>query len=67
VHEGGGPGGSDIAIPAQILIDRDGNLVWRFISKRIQDRLHPDEVLAAVRRMAGAQQGATGGLPASAE
>lgn len=51
VHEGGGLDGSDIAIPAHILIDRDGRIVSRFVSRRIQDRRHPDDILATVKRL----------------
>lgn len=50
VHRGGGPGGGDIAIPAHVLVDHDGTILWRRISHRIQDRPSPDEVLAAVKR-----------------
>lgn len=49
VHEGGGPDGTDIAVPAHILIDAEGRVVWRFVSRRVQDRPHPDEVVKAVR------------------
>lgn len=52
VHKGG-HAGSDIAKPAHILIDRDGRIVWRYESQRIQDRPHPAEVLKQVRALAG--------------
>ncbi len=51
LHEEGGPDGSDIAIPAHVLIDQDGRIVSRHVSERAQDRLHPDDVLAAARRL----------------
>ncbi len=51
VHEGGGLDGSDIAIPAHLLIDRDGRIISRYVSRRIQDRLDPRDVLANIRRM----------------
>ena len=51
LHEEGGPYGSDIAIPALVLIDQDGGIVWRHVSKRAQDRLHPVDILAAARRL----------------
>ncbi len=51
LHEGGGPGGSDIAVPAHVLIDRDGRIVWRFISRRITDRLTPEDILATVTKL----------------
>ena len=51
MHKGGGLDGSDIAIPAHLLIDRDGRIISRYVSRRIQDRLHPDDVLATVKRL----------------
>ena len=51
VHHGGGPNGSDIPVPALVLIDRGGLIVWTRVAARIQDRPHPDEVLAAVRSL----------------
>jgi peroxiredoxin len=52
LHEGGGPGGSDIAVPAHILIDTDGRVVSRFVSRRIQDRRHPHDALESLRQLA---------------
>lgn len=49
VHRGGGPGGGDIPVPALVLIDRNGLIVWTRVAARIQDRPRPDEVLAAVK------------------
>lgn len=49
VHRGGGPGGSDIAIPAQVLVDADGRVLWKYVSDRIQNRLVPRDVLEQVR------------------
>ena len=51
VHEGGGPQGGDIAVPAMFLIDRAGNLVWFHRAKRITDRPHPQEVLEAIQAL----------------
>jgi len=48
LHAGGGPGGTDIAVPAQFLLRPDGSVAWRHISRRIQDRADPAETLAAV-------------------
>ncbi len=48
VHSGAGPGGADIAIPAHILVSRDGRILWRYQSHKIQDRLDPREVLKQV-------------------
>ena len=52
VHENGGLDGSDIPIPAHVLIDRDGRIVSRHLSRRAQDRIHPAEVLSAAREFA---------------
>ena len=51
VHQGGGPDGSDIAVPAHVLIDRDGQVVRRFVSHRIQERLASDDVLRVLRML----------------
>lgn len=50
VHKGGGPGRSEIAIPAHILVDHDGRILWRHVATKVQDRADPDDVVAAVRR-----------------
>ena len=49
LHEGTGPGGAGIALPANVLIDCTGQIAWEHVARKIQDRPHPDEVLAAVR------------------
>jgi peroxiredoxin len=51
LHEGGGPDDQDIAVPALILLARDGSIAWQRRSERVQDRASPDEVLAAVRAL----------------
>lgn len=51
VHTGGGPGASEIAIPANILVDHDGKILWRHIATKVQDRADPDDLVAAVRRV----------------
>jgi peroxiredoxin len=48
-HVGGGPRGTDIAIPAHILIGADRRIRWRHVARRIHDRLPADRVLASVR------------------
>ncbi len=53
VHEGEGPKGTDVAIPAHVLIGPDRKILWRHVSRRIQDRLSPKDVLENVRRAAG--------------
>src|SRR5687768_14919975 len=34
----GAPASSEIAVPAQFLLDRDGIVLWSHVSRRIQDR-----------------------------
>ena len=48
-HQGGGLDGGDIAIPAHVLIDEDGRILSRHVSKRPQDRLDPQHLVASVR------------------
>jgi peroxiredoxin len=52
LHARGGPGESDIAVPAQFLVRRDGSIAWRFVSTRIQSRSDPADTLAAVTKLA---------------
>ena len=54
VHPHGGPNGIDTTIPAHILIDRDGTILWKHISTRVPDRPDPDQVLEAVRSLRSA-------------
>ncbi len=54
VHEGAGPGGADIALPANILIDKNAEVVWTHIASNIVDRLSPDEVLAQAKEFGSA-------------
>jgi peroxiredoxin len=51
VHARGGPGGDDIAIPAQILIAPGGRIAARHVSARVQDRIDPDLMLERVRQL----------------
>lgn len=48
LHTGGGPGGGDIAIPAQVLVRSDGSVAWRHVSGTITDRMDPADTLAAL-------------------
>jgi peroxiredoxin len=50
LHPQGAPDGTDMAIPAHVLVSPDGGIMWRSVSERAQDRLDPREVLAAVLR-----------------
>ena len=49
-HEGGGPGGSDIAYPTLILVDGRGGVLWTHRAVRNTDRLPVATVLAEARR-----------------
>lgn len=48
LHAGAGPGHTDIAVPAQVLVGKDGTILWRRRSVRVQDRPAPQEVIDAV-------------------
>jgi len=50
LHENGGPTG-DVAIPAHVLIDRSGRIVWKQVSSRIQDRPDPRLVVEKIRAL----------------
>lgn len=51
LHEAGGPDGEDIAVPAQILVARDGTIVWRHVARRVQDRAPLADTLAAIEEL----------------
>lgn len=53
LHHRGGRQGQDIAIPSQVLIGTDGRVLWKHVSARIQDRLDPADVIAAVEDALG--------------
>lgn len=48
LHEGAGPDGSDIARPAEFLIDAAGTIRWRNLTESITVRTRPADVLHAV-------------------
>lgn len=52
-HVGMGPGKTDVAMPALVLVGQDGSILWRRKSVRVQDRPSPEEVLEAVRAAVG--------------
>ena len=51
LHPGGGPEGTDIARPAEFLIDRTGTVRWANFTEDIRVRPRADELLAAARSM----------------
>jgi peroxiredoxin len=48
-----GPRGKPIALPANFLIDADGRLRWSHVSRRVQDRVDPAELMQQVRQVIG--------------
>jgi peroxiredoxin len=50
LHPGAGPHGSDIARPAEFLIDRSGKILWVNLTESIAVRARPDQVLNAFSR-----------------
>lgn len=44
-----GRAGRDIALPANFLIDRNGQIVWQHVARRVQDRAEPAEILRWVQ------------------
>jgi peroxiredoxin len=46
LHSAAGPGGSDISMPAEILIDSTGTIRWVNHTESATLRIRPDQVLA---------------------
>lgn len=53
LHAQGGPRDTDVALPAQVLLDRDLHILWRHVAHRIQDRPAPSTVLAEIKQHLG--------------
>jgi peroxiredoxin len=51
VHAGGGAEGQDVPRPATVVLDRAGVVRWFSVSRNIQVRPDPGEVLRAVRAL----------------
>jgi peroxiredoxin len=51
LHKGGGPGGSDIARPAEFLVDTSGTVRWTNFTEDFRIRAKADEMLAAAREL----------------
>ena len=49
LHKGGGPEGSDIARPAEFLVDSSGVVRWVNFTEDIRVRAKAEEMLAAAR------------------
>jgi len=47
VHQGAGPGGADIARPAEYLIDSTGIIRWMNLTESVTVRARPEQVLKA--------------------
>ena len=51
VHAGGGAEGQDVPRPATAVLDRDGIVRWFSVTRNVQVRPDPDDVLRAVRAL----------------
>jgi len=49
LHKSGGPEGSDIARPAEFLVDTSGTVRWTNFTEDIRIRAKADEMLAAAK------------------
>jgi peroxiredoxin len=49
LHKGGGPEGSDIARPAEFLVDSSGTVRWTNFTEDVRIRAKADEMLAAAK------------------
>jgi peroxiredoxin len=47
LHKGGGPNGTDIARPAEFLIDSTGTVRWVNLTESVTVRAQPEQVLKA--------------------
>lgn len=51
VHKGAGIGGTDIARPAEFLLDRTGTVRWRNLTEDYRVRARVEEILAQARKL----------------
>ena len=51
LHAGGGPHRQDVPRPATVVLDRNGVVRWFSVSRNVQVRPDPDDVLRAVRAL----------------
>ena len=53
LHPGGGPRHSDIARPAEFLIDSTGTILWANLTESLAVRARPEQVLKALDEISG--------------
>ena len=51
LHRGGGPDNTDIARPAEFLVDSNGVVRWENFTEDIRIRAKADEMLAAAKKL----------------
>jgi peroxiredoxin len=51
LHERGGPGGTDIALPAHFLIDRSGRIAWRYVADKVNHRPIPGDLIRRINEL----------------
>lgn len=51
LHRQGRRDGSDIAYPAQVLVDKDGIVRWTYVSEFYRVRARPEDIFAALDRL----------------
>lgn len=51
VHKGAGMDGTDIARPAEFLLDRTGTVRWRNLTEDYRVRARVEEILAQARKL----------------
>jgi len=56
LHPGAGPKGSDIARPAEFLLDSNGVVRWVNLTESIAVRARPEQVLNALNQLSSAGQ-----------
>lgn len=50
-HRGGREDGVDIARSATFILDRDGNILWKFATDNYRVRPRPEQILAEIDRI----------------
>lgn len=51
MHSHGAIDGSDVAIPANVLVGKDGKILWRHVARSVADRVDPAEVSAVIAKL----------------